>query len=164
MDEDFFSISTPKGTKLKRGKGSQKQKNVAVLAESIPLEDIEIVEKTSYTSYYKMKVLETQKADSINEYLEESINDMSIVFSDKIKSYVDISDFFEAHYTEKSTKETTNSTLKWVHIAISNAKRNFLGVYHKIEGKYLQLYLNEFCYKLNRRYFGNSLLERLQLH
>ena len=96
-----------------------------------------------------MKVLETQKADLINEYLEESINDMSIVFSDKIKSYVDISDFFEAHYTEKSTKETTNSTLKWVHIAISNAKRNFLGVYHKIEGKYLQLYLNEFCYKQN---------------
>ena len=82
MDEGFFSIATPKGTKLKRGKGSQKQKNVAVLAESIPLEDIETGEKTSYTSYYNMKVLETQKADSINEYLEESINDMSIVFSD----------------------------------------------------------------------------------
>ena len=110
---------------------------MAVLAESIPLEDIETGEKTSYTSYYNMKVLETQKADSINEYLEESINDMSIVFSDKIKSYVDISDFFEAHYTKKSTKETTNSKLKWVHIAISNAKRNFLCVYHKIKGKYL---------------------------
>ena len=96
-----------------------------------------------------MKVLETQKADLINEYLEESINDMSIVFSDKSKSYVDISDFAEVHYTWKPTKETTNSALKWVQIAISNAKRNFLGVYHKIEGKYLQLYLNEFCYKLN---------------
>ena len=104
MNEGFSSIAAPKGTKLKRGKGSQKQKNVAVLAESIPLEDIEIVEKTSYTSYYKMKVLETQKADSINEYLEESINDMSIVFSDKSKSYVDISDFVETHYTEKSAK------------------------------------------------------------
>ena len=84
-----------------------------------------------------MKVLETQKADSINAYLEKSLTEVSIVFSDKIKSYVDISDFFEAHYTEKSTKETTNSTLKWIHIAISNAKRNFLCVYHKIKGKYL---------------------------
>ncbi|MBP7173715.1 MAG: IS1595 family transposase, partial [Cloacibacterium sp.] len=27
--------------------------------------------------------------------------------------------------------------------------------------KYLQLYLNEFIYKLNRRYFGDSLFERL---
>ena len=38
MDEGFFSIATPKGTKLKRGKGIQKQKN-------------ETVEKTSYTGY-----------------------------------------------------------------------------------------------------------------
>lgn len=30
-------------------------------------------------------------------------------------------------------------TLKWVHIAISNAKRNFAGTYHKIKAKYLQL-------------------------
>jgi hypothetical protein len=35
MDEGFSSIATPKGTKLKRGKRSQKQKNVAVLVESI---------------------------------------------------------------------------------------------------------------------------------
>ncbi|MCB0482228.1 MAG: IS1595 family transposase, partial [Flavobacteriales bacterium] len=35
--------------------------------------------------------------------------------------------------------------------------------YHKIKGKYLQLYLDEFCYKLNRRYFGNRLFERLTL-
>lgn len=61
---------------------------------------------------------------------------------------------------EKSTPEVTKETLKWVHIAISNAKRNFLGVYHKIKGENLQRYLNEFVYKLNRRYF-NSVFERL---
>lgn len=33
--------------------------------------------------------------------------------------------------------------------------------YHKIKGKYLQLYLNEFAYKLNRRYFGEKLFDRL---
>ena len=42
-------------------------------------------------------------------------------------------------------------------------KRTLLGVYHKIKGKYLQLYLDEFYYKLNRRYFGNKLFERLIL-
>jgi hypothetical protein len=50
--------------------------------------------------------------------------------------------------------------LKWLHIAKSNAKRNFLGVYHKINGEYLQNYLDEFVYKLNRRYF-KSIFERL---
>ncbi|MEN5133466.1 transposase, partial [Elizabethkingia anophelis] len=67
----------------------------------------------------------------------------------------------ELHITEKSNKETTKEILKWVHITISNAKRNLLGNYHKIKRKYLQLYLNEFIYKLNRRYFGDKLFERL---
>ena len=69
------------------------------------------------------------------------------------------------HYTEKSdkqtNKQTTIETLKWVHITISNAKRNLLGNYHKIKEKYLQLYLNEFVYKLNRRYFEDKLFDRL---
>ncbi|SIT97877.1 ISXO2-like transposase domain-containing protein, partial [Epilithonimonas bovis DSM 19482] len=97
----------------------------------------------------------------INETIKESIDNQSIVFTDKSTSYVDISDFVELHITEKSDKETTNETLKWVHITISNAKRNLLGNYHKIKRKYLQLYLNEFIYKLNRRYFGDKLFERL---
>jgi hypothetical protein len=43
--------------------------------------------------------------------------------------------------------------------AISNVKLNFTGKYHKIKKKYLQLYLNEFVYKLNRRYFGERIFE-----
>jgi hypothetical protein len=72
-------------------------------------------------------------------------------FTEKSSSYIDITDYVEIHITEKSNKETTTETLRWVHIAISNAKRNFLGNFYKIKGKYLQLYLNEFVYKLNRR-------------
>ncbi|MFN4945732.1 MAG: transposase, partial [Chryseotalea sp.] len=38
---------------------------------------------------------------------------------------------------------------------IANAKRNLLGIYHVIKEKYLQHYLDEFCFKLNRRYNSN---------
>ncbi|WP_018676198.1 transposase, partial [Riemerella columbina] len=85
----------------------------------------------------------------------------SIVFTDKSTSYVDISNYVEIYVTKKSSKATTKETLRWVHIFISNAKRNLLGNYHKIKGKYLQLYLNEFVYKLNRRYFGERLFDRV---
>jgi hypothetical protein len=74
---------------------------------------------------------------------------------------VDISDLVELHVTEKSDAKITKETLKWVHIAISNAKRTLLGNYHKIKRKYLQLYLNEFIYKLDRRHFGEKLFDRL---
>ncbi len=59
---------------------------------------------------------------------------------------------------EKLNEQTTNETLKWVYIAIGNAKQNFAGTYHKIKVKYLQLYLNEFVYKLNTLYFGEKYL------
>jgi ISXO2-like transposase domain len=93
--------------------------------------------------------------------LQESIDEKSIVFSDQSTSYVNISDYVEVHISQKSNHDTTTQTLPWVHIAISNAKRTLLGIYHKIKGKYLQLYLDEFCYKLNRRFFGDNLFDRL---
>jgi hypothetical protein len=99
--------------------------------------------------------------EEVDEFLDEILDDMTIVFSDRSTSYVNISDYVQVHVTEKSTEQTTKTTLQWVHIAISNAKRTLLGIYHKIKGKYLQLYLDEFCYKLNRRYFGERLFDRL---
>lgn len=110
-----------------------------------------------------MKVLHDHNADTINDTVQENFNQKSIVFSDKSSSYVNMSKYVEIHMTEKSDKQVTKSTLKWVHIAISNAKRILLGVFHKIKGKYLQLYLNEFCYKLNRKHFGSKMFDRLTL-
>lgn len=165
FDEGYFEIATKEKDKkkLKRGRGSQRQSNVAVMAESTPLENPKTGKKSSHCRYFKMKVLNTHKKEEVNTTITDSFEDLSIVFSDKSTSYVDISDYVEMHITEKSSRETTVSTLKWVHIAISNAKRTLLGIYHKIKGKYLQNYLDEFCYKLNRRYFGENLFDRLVL-
>lgn len=130
------------------------------MAGSTPLEDLETGKKEKHVRYFKAKVLDGHHGDEINQAIKGPIDDQSIVFTDKSISYVYIADFVELHIMEKSTKETTEETLKWDHIAISNAKRNLLGNYHKIKRKYLQLYLNEFIYKLNRRCFGEHLFER----
>jgi hypothetical protein len=49
----------------------------------------------------------------------------------------------------------------WVHIAIANVKRLLLDTHHHLKKEYLQYYLNEFCYKFNRWYFGDKLFDRL---
>jgi transposase-like protein len=163
MDEAYFTVEASEIEKNKgiRGKGAKGKSNVAILAESTPLEDIETGETSSHCRYFKAKVLSNHKSDEIEKTIQESIDNKSIVFTDKSTSYVNIADYVELHMTEKSNKKTTKETLRWVHITISNAKRNLLGNYHKIKGKYLQLYLNEFVYKLNRRYFGDRIFERL---
>jgi transposase-like protein len=163
MDEAYFTVEASELAKSKgvRGKGAKGKSNVAIMAESTPLENIETGEVSNQCRYFKAKVLSNHKSNDIEKTVRESIDDKSIVFTDKSTSYVNIADYVELHITEKSNKKTTKETLRWVHITISNAKRNLLGNYHKIKGKYLQLYLNEFVYKLNRRYFGERIFERL---
>ena len=163
FDEGYFTIESSEIEQEKgiRGRGAVGKSNVAIIAESTPLEDIETGEKSSHCRYFKAKVLTNHTAEQINGTIQESIAEKSVVFSDKSTSYIDIADYVEIHITEKSDNQTTKETLRWVHIAISNAKRNFLGNHHKIKGKYLQMYLNEFVYKLNRRYFGEKLFDRL---
>jgi len=70
---------------------------------------------------------------------------------------MNILEFTKQFPTEISCKE------HWVRIAISNAKRTLLGISHKIKGRYLQIYRNELCYKLNRRRYGERLFDRLNL-
>lgn len=161
LDEGYFEIVTPNSTKLKRGRGSQSKTNVAVMAESTPLEDIETGKKSSQFRYAKMKTLGSHKAKEINDVVTKNIDKESVIITDKSTSYEDFSSFFDTHVSFKSNKETTKTTLKWVHVTISNAKRNLLGVYHMIASDYLQNYLNEFCYRLNRRYFGERLFNRM---
>lgn len=163
FDEGHFEKATTKEDKqnLKRGKGSQRQQNVAVMAESTPLEDPVTGKKSKHVRYFKMRVLDSYKTEDIDQMVKESASKESVIFSDKSNTYLNMADYVEVHVVEKSTSETTNSTLKWVHIAIANAKRTLLGIYHRINGEYLQAYLDEFCYKLNRRYFGENLFDRL---
>jgi len=163
FDEAYVKKSTSADITLKRGKGSQGVQNVGVAAESTPLEDPVTGKESKHCGYFKMKALKGHKAKEIDELVQENFDEKSIVFSDKSTSYGNIEDYVETHYVEKSSNQTTVSTLKWVHIAISNLKRWLLGIHHKIKGKYLQAYLDEFCYKLNRRFFGEKLFDRLVL-
>lgn len=164
MDEGYFTIEASKHDHQtqKAGRGSKTKSNVMVLAESTVLEDIDTGKVERQCRYFKAKVLEDHKSEGTGNTLKKAIDEEQvIVFTDKSTSYVDIADYVELHISEKSNNKTTTETLKWVHIAISNAKRNFIGTYHKIKKKYLQLYLNEFVYKLNRRYFGDKIFDRL---
>lgn len=150
FDEGCFkSIPEKKSNQaLKRGRGSTQQINVVVMAESTPLEDINTGKETRQCRYFKMKALTSYQSKEINQVVESSITENSVLFTDKSTSYLNLADYVDLHISKKSTKETTNEMLQWVHIAISNAKRNLLGIYHSIKETYLQSYLDEFCYKL----------------
>lgn len=52
--------------------------------------------------------------------LRTSINKGNVLFTDKSTSYLNLAKYVDLHTSEKSTKDSINGILKWVHIAISN--------------------------------------------
>ena len=51
--------------------------------------------------------------------------------------------------------------LPWVHLVVSNFKRWILDIFHGVSPKHLQSYLDEFCYRLNRRRARTDLFRRI---
>ena len=110
-----------------------------------------------------MIVINDLKSDTITSLVENNVTKESSIDSDDSTSYVKLKDIVKEHRPQVIPKDELGKVLPWVHIAISNAKRMLLDIYHDIKPEYLQNYLNEFCYKFNRRYFGENLFDRLMI-
>jgi len=165
LDEGFFTtvtIDSEKHQPLKRGRGSQKKSKVLVMVESKPVEGAKTKKgKQRKVGHIRMLVVEDLKSDTFKSIVEVEIAKKSIIDTDNSTSYAKFNEIDVEHRPQVIPKEKVNEMLPWVHIAISNAKRLLLDIHHDIEPQYLQSYLNEFCYKFNRRYFGDKLFDRL---
>lgn len=176
LDEGFFEIVPNKEDrdrivielkdnegKYKRGKGSQKQATVLVMAESknVGPSDKYKHKPTKMVRYIKMQLLDDLCKETTNKKIEKAIDPKSSAITDGANNYNDLQDKLTDHTAVViELKKDTSKILPWVHIAISNAKRLLLDVHHSIGNDYLQSYLDEFCYKFNRRYF-DSVFDRV---
>jgi len=164
LDEGYFSTEIPtekKAEKIKRGRGSQKKSKVLVMAESEMVEPLKKGQKPRRVGYIKMKVIDDLKSETINEVVKNMATNADEIDTDDSTSYVDLKKYVPRHNPQVIPKERVGEILPWVHIAISNAKRYLINTFHDIKSEFLQNYLDEFCYKFNRRYFGEALFNRL---
>lgn len=163
IDEGYFeSVNLRQDSgETKRGRGSEKQTKVLVMVESRESNGDDKKGKPSKkVGFLKMKVIKSLKSEVINEKIESAIMPGSDTLSDNYSSYSKITD--KVNHTKMNVnKENTQKILPWVHTTISNAKRLLLDIFHRIDGDFLNNYLNEFCYKFNRRYFKENLFDRL---
>lgn len=165
LDEGFFSIELPdeeNAKPLKRGRGSQKKAKVLVMVESSPSEEAPKQGRPSKTvGHLKMQVIPDLRSETITDIVKEQLEPSVELTTDDSTSYIKFDEQVQSHQAVIADKEAIKTFLPWVHIAISNAKRLLLDVHHRLKTEYLQYYLHEFCYKFNRRYFGEKLFDRL---
>lgn len=164
IDDAFYEVVTIHGENniKKVGRGSQKQLKVIVMVESTPNPHNQNKHRPSKSlGYVKMVVVDELTQVSINYEVKKAVDKNAVVLTDGWRGYNRIKQVIKEHRPMIVPAKEAGKKLPWVHMIISNSKRLLLGVHHSIGKEYLQNYLNEFCYKLNRRYMNDNLFDRM---
>ena len=155
LDEGFFTVDSEDydaNAPRHRGRGSEAKAKVLVMAESKQEEHPTRRDVTRSVGHIKMQVIPNLRAETIDEVVMDSIEQESVLTTDGSTSYTNFTDMVEEHHAQVIPPREVGKVLPWVHIVISNAKRQLLDVFHSIDIEFLQSYLNEFCYRFNRRH------------
>lgn len=172
IDDAFFvTVDINRDTKkpLKRGRGSERMTKVMVMVESEKVTSEEIIAKygkeTKHNKgrkmgFVKMVVMDSLDSVSINYEAEKTLEPSVNAIADDWKGYNNLGAVISKVKQTVTPPERAMEHLPWVHTVISNAKKMTMGVHHSVNKDYLQNYLNEFVWKINRRHFTSDPFER----
>lgn len=166
LDEGFFETADRRDKKddeNQQGRGSNRQVPVLVAVESIPIKD-EADGKHRQVKHIKMTVMDSLTSKDIEYEVEKTIEKQTTIMTDGYKGYSKLNTLVNQHkVVVVKDKKQVDKVFPWVHKTISNAKRLLLGIHHSIRSTYMQNYLDEYCYKFNRRYLGDKIFDRLMV-
>jgi hypothetical protein len=117
--------------------------------------------KPTKFKFVKMIVVDNLKGQTVVDKVSENIKYDTVVKTDNYASYSKIKYIVWCHIPQKVSPKEAGKMSPWVQTMISNAKRILLGIHHMISNKNSQNYLDEFCYKVNRRNYGDQLFDIL---
>lgn len=148
MDEGFFG--SPSKGEGKRGRGTDKAPVVVGLS----------LDEQGNPEYIKAQVLKTVDGDSLAGFASEAVEEGSTVSSDGLPAYNKLTEHGFEHQAETISPIDNPGHLKWLHVVISNMKAFMNGTYHGVPKKHLQAFIDEFCYRFNRRFWQGQLFAR----
>jgi hypothetical protein len=148
MDEAFFGAAAEGG---KRGRGTEKTAvmvSVSLTADGKP-------------RFARMRVVDAVNGAVALSFAESAVAKGSEIRTDGLNIYPALGgsgyNLVQKEYSPKKQPEH----LHWTHIVISNAKAFIEGTFHGLDCIHLQRYLDEFCYRFNRRWMAGGVFSRL---
>ena len=117
------------------------------------------VEKHGASGIKRMyvKVIENASAAELKTIFDKHISSEAKVLTDKWKGYSPLTELY--HIEQEKSKPDTN--FKVMHRCIQQLKSWLRGIHHSVDHNYLQGYLDEFCYRINRSIHKNTIFENL---
>lgn len=146
LDEAFFG-----GPGGKQGRGTDKLAAyvaVSTTDEGKPL-------------YAKIEVTERVNKETALDFVTRTVSPGSTITTDGLNVYPQLKAKGYAHDRVLSSETEADEKLRWAHTLVSNAKSFMAGTYHGLDKKHLQAYLDEFCYRFNRRVWQSQIFGRL---
>jgi transposase-like protein len=148
MDEAFFGAPSVGG---RRGRGTDKTPILVTVSIS-PEEKPRMA---------RMKVVDTVDGETVGHFLDDCVIKGSEIRTDGLPIYNGVPTMGYTHTRKNFDTKSQPKYLHWLHIIISNVKSFIGGTYHGLDKKHLQRYLDEFCYRFNRRWSEDGLFSRL---
>ncbi len=167
MDEGFFEghrkkEDTEGESKPVKELDRQVKAIVAVSTTEVAPDEQKTYRPDTEAGFIKMSVVSSLCNTEVVCEVETMIQKSATVITDGRRCYSGLKDICASHEAiVVKDKKQVSKVFPWVHTAISNAKKKLLGLHHQVKDDYMQNYLDEFCYKFNRRNFGENLFDRL---
>ncbi len=130
------------------GRGAQ-EKSQIVLA----------VEKQGATGIKRVyiRTIENASSDQLKVIFDKHISPSATVLTDKWKGYGPLAKIF--NITQEKSQPDKN--FKTMHRCVQQLKGWIRGIHHCVHPDYLQAYLNEFCYRINRSIHKETIFDNL---
>ena len=134
----------------KRGRGAKGKKPVLVAIET----------PTKGAGFVAMRAVDNISIKTVRNFLRFHLKSGQTVKTDAFPALNAVA---ENHFHEKKVTPPKKASgwLPLVHVMISNMKTFINGTFHGVSSEHLQEYLDEFCYRFNRRFWEPELPLRL---
>jgi len=108
-----------------------------------------------------MRVIDSVNGESVVAFAKDRIAPGSEIRTDGLTIYPCLAAEGYRHTAIPFNPKKQPQHLHWTHIIVSNAKAFLQGTFHGLDVLHLQSYLDEFCYRLNRRWHAQDLFAHL---
>ena len=134
----------------KRGRGAEGKKPVLVAVET----------RDKKAGFAAIKAVDALTKNTVADFLAFHLKSGQTVRTDAFPA-LNAAGNDHVHEKKVTPPQEASRWLPLVHIVIGNMKKFLNGTFHGVSSRYLQSYLDEFCYRFNRRFWEPQLPLRL---
>lgn len=107
--------------------------------------------------------IQSQFSKDVKAFLNRTVEPGTRIRTDGKKTYLFLKDQYDHEPHKMYDKKDNDIYLRMVHLVIANLKLWLRGMHHHMPHKHSQRYLDEFCFRFNRRWKLENIFDKLMV-